>query len=231
MLSASPANPTRKENEPKHKANDAKKLKSLDAKKDGSKENDTKVAPWTSAQDAKLLEMKAANRSWKDIETEIGKPKHIAQPRFKELQGQGKAATGADQGKDKKTTDHELKVAEKKKKWEATAIAKKENQGKKEAKKGKENQEKMEKGAAKDDDKRDRAKVGAEKKYTLAQLSKVEDRNFSMRELGIIAALATGLGAKEQFMWEVIASRYFDRTGCRVDGEDLRDRFEALDKA
>ncbi|GAB7338758.1 hypothetical protein MBLNU457_5468t1 [Dothideomycetes sp. NU457] len=213
--------PTSKQDDSKNKANDVKKLKSLDAKKDGGKENDSKDAQhWTPAQDAKLLEMKAAKKPWKDIETEIGKPKKIAQPRFKELQGQGKAATGAEQGKDKNATNHEQKVAEKKKKkWEAMANAKKEDQGKKD----KSNQEKTVKA--------DRAKAGAEKKYTLAQLSKVEDRNFSIRELAIIADLVVRLDVKEKAMWEVVASRYFDRTGCRVDGEDLKERFKELDRA
>lgn len=216
------------QDETKHKANEAKKLQSRDAKQDGSKEVDTKdnkpSTDWTPAQDAKLLEMKAANKSWKEIGTEIGRPKYIAQPRFKELRGQGMTATGADRGKDKGITHHEQAVAEKKKKkWEAMASAKKGSQGKKEVKKGKETQ---------DSDKRFlQAKAGAEKRYTLAQLSKVEDRDFPIRELGIIADLVARLDGKEKSVWEVVASRYFDCTGCRVDGEDLRDRFEALDRA
>jgi len=246
-LSASPANLTRKDDEPKNKANDAKKIQNRDAKKD-SKEvrnekesKDTKsTTDWTPTQDAKLLEMKASNKSWKDIETEIGKPRHIAQPRFKELQGQGKAADVAEQGKDKqKNTSHEQKKAEYRKEWEAEAKAKedqkKDNNSKKgkqhnkDTNKGKANQEK--KDQAGNSGKQDQAKAATEKKYTLAHLSKIEDRNFPIRELGIIADLVAGLDAKEKATWEVVASRYFDRSGCRVDGEDLKETFEALERA
>ena len=249
MLSASPVTLTRKDDEPKNKANDARKIQNRDAKKDSKdvrnekESKDTKSrTDWTPTQDAKLLEMKASNKSWKDIETEIGKPRHIAQPRFKELQGQGKAADVAEQGRDKqKNTSHEQKMAGYRKEWEAEAKAnedhktndnnnsKKGNQHNKDTNKGKANQEN--KDQAGNSGKQDQAKAAIEKKYTLAHLSKVEDRNFPIRELGIIAVLFAGLDAKEKAAWEVVASRYFDRSGCRVDGEDLKERFEALEKA
>ena len=30
-------------------------------------------------------------------------------------------------------------------------------------------------------------------------------------------------------VWDRVAARFFDRTGRRVDGEDVRERFEVLD--
>ena len=242
MLSASPATHTRKDDEPKHKANEAKKIHNHGPKKDSKdirNEKDNKLTTdWTPAQDAKLLEMKAANKSWKDIEIEIGKPRPIAQPRFKELQAQGKVTNGTKDGKDnRKNTTHEQKKAEYRKEWEAKAKenqkqnneSKNGNQHKNETDKGKADQEKKGQ-ASKDNRKQDQTKPATEKKYTLAQLSKVEDRNFTIRELSILTELVAGLDAKEKATWEVVASRYFDRSGCRVDGEDLKERFEALDK-
>ena len=49
---------------------------------------------FTTAQDEKLREMKTGNKSWKEIETDTGKPKFDLQTRWKELQALNKGEGG-----------------------------------------------------------------------------------------------------------------------------------------
>jgi hypothetical protein len=55
---------------------------------------------WTAAQDAKITEMKADNKSWKEIALEVGASKTDVQHRFKELKKEGGGEKRADDGKE-----------------------------------------------------------------------------------------------------------------------------------
>lgn len=65
------------------KKSDNKKTDTAEEKKDGS--SDGTGTGWTSEQDAKIKEMKADNKSWKDIALEVGASKKGVQNRYKEL--------------------------------------------------------------------------------------------------------------------------------------------------
>jgi hypothetical protein len=76
--------------------------KSEEKKIDKSKEKSDNGG-WTEAQDNKIKEMKAANKSWKDIASEVGASKNDVTKRFKELQKAGEDKSddgGAAQGGD-----------------------------------------------------------------------------------------------------------------------------------
>jgi hypothetical protein len=55
---------------------------------------------WTAAQDAKITEMKADNKSWKEIALEVGASKTDVLHRFKELKKEGGGDKKADDGKE-----------------------------------------------------------------------------------------------------------------------------------
>ena len=65
------------------KKSESKKTDTAEEKKDGS--GDGAGTGWTSEQDAKIKEMKADNKSWKDIALEVGASKKDVQNRYREL--------------------------------------------------------------------------------------------------------------------------------------------------
>ncbi|KAG8625796.1 hypothetical protein KVT40_006197 [Elsinoe batatas] len=72
--------------------------------------NNSDADTWTPEQDAKLIELKAANKSWKDIATEMSKPRASLTARWKEIN----PATTDAQNKDTKDTNTPSANAEKK---------------------------------------------------------------------------------------------------------------------
>ncbi|KAN0103227.1 hypothetical protein V8E51_011540 [Hyaloscypha variabilis] len=77
------------------KKDEAKKSNTAESKQDGEK-------AWTSEQDTKIKEMKAENKSWKDIALEVGASKKDVQNRHKELL---KSSDGAGEKKDAEKKD------------------------------------------------------------------------------------------------------------------------------
>ncbi|KAJ9630731.1 hypothetical protein H2203_001255 [Taxawa tesnikishii (nom. ined.)] len=156
---------------------------------------------FTAEQDAKLLEMKAQNKSWKDIETELGKPKHVLQKRFKETKPASEdAAKKAEEGK-KKAEENKKRAEEGK---DEAAAAKKGKEGKEKAKKKEEEEEEKKE----EEGRRGRREGGAggEKVHALADI-------FSL---------------DEEQRWIRVASKFYGLTGRRMDPGDIKDKFEKV---
>ncbi len=91
------------------KKSDNEKTDTAEEKKDGS--GDGAETGWTSEQDAKIEEMKAENKSWKDIALEVGASKKDVQHRFKELtksdgESEKKPEEKKNDGEEKSTWDN-----------------------------------------------------------------------------------------------------------------------------
>ncbi|KAF2435194.1 hypothetical protein EJ08DRAFT_675591 [Tothia fuscella] len=72
-------------NSSKPKSKDDGKPSSTDKKADDEKKDATAADAFTKAQDEKLIEMKIAGKTWKEIETETNKTKEALLARFKEI--------------------------------------------------------------------------------------------------------------------------------------------------
>ena len=92
-----------------HKPNNEKITGSSDGK-DGRPA--TAKSFFTAEEDAKLIEMKKANKSWKDIMAEVKRPKHELSARFKELESGDKDETQKVDGGSKFTVAEDAKLTE-----------------------------------------------------------------------------------------------------------------------
>lgn len=176
---------------------------------------------FTAEQDAKLLEMKAQNKSWKDIETELGKPKHVLQKRFKETKPASEdAAKKAEEGK-KKAEENKKRAEEGK---DEAAAAKKGKEGKEKAKKKEEEEE--EKKKKKKEGGGDGKEEQEGRKFTLEEWATLtEDDVFTYEDL---KALADIFSLDEEQRWIRVASKFYGLTGRRMDPGDIKDKFEKV---
>ena len=171
--------------------------------------------------------MKTESKSWKDIATELGKPQWALKNRFKEInkdgKGDGGGGAGGDgngEGKDGEENNKKNKVDKGKGKQAKTDQAKNGDGGED---KGKDDNEKddgngKESGGGK----------GGETKFTLEEwIELTEDDTFSFKDL---LTLGTIVAKDDAEHWERIASSYFDMTGQRVAGADIREKMKRLDK-
>lgn len=186
-------------NQPDHKNGNAEQKNGEtgdnSANKDSSSEN-----TFSAEQDAKLLEMKADNKSWKDIAAEIGKAQWQLKARFKEIKpADGNTANKPSDGKAK---------GGKKQNGDNKA-----NQGKKVDLKNAKHSK---------DGEGDEAKFGIDEWMELT-----EDDIFSFYDLKILRDL---VAQDAEWMWLRIASRFFDETGKRVDGSEIKKKFDDMGK-
>lgn len=199
---------------------------------------------FTPEQDTKLLEMKADGKStWKQIAAELSKPPHELKKRFKELKA-GDNAGGGGNGGNKEEDGGHGKAGEgggHKEEDGGNGLGGREGEGSKEKqgdgknggggsavdegsfKKEKGNKEKKDANVKKNKVERH---DGAEPAFTLPQWRDLaQDDLFSLEELQILWNLVKKDKEKE---WLRIASGFYDKTGRRVHGDDIRERFAEL---
>ncbi|KAF2153098.1 hypothetical protein K461DRAFT_312569 [Myriangium duriaei CBS 260.36] len=182
---------------------------------------------FTAEQDAKLLEMKAANKTWKDIVSELGRSKSVWQARWKVTRPQGTAMNSATQKGKSKGEDGSIVEGKKANKSNSSRA----------------NDSKKEKALKKANVLRDLLETGVPtpsasvvSKHTsrseprmslsaLLELLEVDAGFFSPRELRDLFQMLQG---DEDEKWLRIASRFYDQTGRRMHEEDIRDAVEAL---
>lgn len=178
--------------------------------------------------------MKGEGKTWKDITEELGKPKHVCQARWKEIdpakaggdaagKNNGGGKKGGNEKKDDKPAAEDKKAEEPKKmtkaeKKAAKNAAKAQNETKaddeKKPKTNGDNTDKKDKGKTKPASKSGRTK---EEWITLQ-----EDDMFSFGELQLLSELIARYDTER---WGLVASRFFDKTGRRVHPLDVRDKF------
>ncbi|KAK4986008.1 hypothetical protein LTR66_008003 [Elasticomyces elasticus] len=157
---------------------------------------------FTPEQDAQLIKMKAENKSWKDIAQEIGKPAWALKKRYPQIRPK-------DDDVANKEVEGHAKTAEKKQT----------DQG-----------EKKRKAKAKKDHNDGASGVGGdqrgEQRFTLPEYQMLtEDDLFSFGEIQCISEL---LDRDEETRWIRIAGAFYDRTGRRIDPEDIHEKFNDL---
>ena len=192
------------------------------------------VPEFTAEQDAKLLEMKAANKTWKDIISELGHSKSIWQARFKEIRPQQPNPKVSQQGNGK---DDEAKGKKASSSHIDDTKAKGSQSSNKKSDHGKE--ETASKLATLCDMLRRGTPIppgsasfkhggNNEPRLTLSALLEVLEADaqfFSPRELRDLYRMLQG---DEEGKWLRLASRFYDETGRRVHEEDVRDAVKAL---
>ncbi|PNS19797.1 Transcription factor RAX1 [Sphaceloma murrayae] len=227
---AEPAVPTAKEGDAKPAAPDD------DADKNADK--------WTPEQDAKLIEMKQASKTWKEISEELGKHTGALRTRWKEINPDKKgetpapapapAATGEKEANDKK----DKKPVEDKKDGNNDNDTKQQNQGKKGKKIKHQKQDNTEThfAAFQNGIPTPPASVKSkgshgqkdEPKLSLDALAALldEDANyFSTSELRDLYGL---LRDDEEEKWLRIASEFYDLTGRRIHEDDIKAKVQRL---
>jgi len=194
---------------------------------------------WTAEEDAKLKEMKAQNKTWKEIEGEMGRPKYQLQARFKQIKDTndgGEADKKKDNGGDKadKKKDKGGEKADKKKDeggidkagggGEGNKQDKQEKKSKQEKKQEKKQATKEATGA------KAASKSGSrrETKFTMQEWTTLqEDELFTFGELQLLTELVK---RDQDLFWLRIAANFYDKTGRRVHPDDVREKFEQMDR-
>lgn len=184
---------------------------------------------WTPAEDAKLKEMKAEGKSWKEIATEFGV--HVGQIKKRWNQIKDTVEGGGD---DKKKDESGKKGEDGGKANEGgdggAGQTKKEKRAAKKAE-----AEKAKEAETKNDEKKEKSKKasskagsveGVEPRFTMGEWQILqEDDLFSFGELQCLSEL---IMKDRDFSWLRIAGAFYDTTGRRVHPEDIREKFEAM---
>lgn len=181
--------------------------------------------PFTPEEDEKIKEMKAEQKSWKEIVDVVGRNQGVLKKHWKEIDpskgGEGDAPAKQDEGGKKNEG------------------SKKGGKGDK-AKGGEDNDKQADKKSGKKDKKDKADKEAAEKKapsnkapsnigsngqarFTMNEwMTLQEDDIFSFGELQCLSEL---MMRDERQRWTRIASAFFDKTGRRIHPEDIREKF------
>lgn len=196
----------------------------------------------TPEEDEKLIALKAENKSWKEIVAEMGKPKGVLTQRWKVIDpakadGDGDAAakTGGGNGDkkngnsgDKKEDDKSAAAAEEKKDEEPKKMTKAEKKAAKAAaaKAEAEEAKAMEQAKSSPPSLRSAGKAGSKARSKADDsedgwLTLQEDSKWAFMELQLLAELLARYG----FLWELVAAKFYDITGRRVYGYEVREKF------
>ena len=182
-------------------------------------------AQFTAGQDAKLREMKAEGKTWKDIHAEI--PEHglsALKARFKDINKDGNDNAGAEAKKLEGTKkDGGGKKGDNEKK--ADGDGGKGEEKKDENKKGENKQGGGKKGSGEKEEPSKAGSKGSAKFGMKDMITLQEDDMFNFEELRILAGMVVN---DESNRWLRIASRFFDKTGRRVSADDIREKFEEM---
>jgi len=173
-------------------------------------------ADFTAEDDRKLMEMKAATKSWKDIIAELGRSKKVLKDRYDHLnalQGGGTADKKHEGGNDKIQKQNEQEGNNKGSK-----------KGGKENKKAKDDKKSEEKPSAKIPSNAPSETPSRDVRFTGDEWKNLqEDDLFSFGELQCLTEL---IMRDDRQRWLRMASTFADRTGRRVHPEDIREKFE-----
>ena len=192
----------------------------------------------TPEEDEKLKELKAKTPivPWKDIAAEMGKPQNVLREHWKVINpdkaggdggdkngeggGDGKKKNGGNGGEkkeDAKPAD-EKKDEEPKKLTKAQKRAAKQEGNTKQQEAAKAEEKTASKPASKSG-----SKTGSEARFTMNEwVTLQEDDLFSFGELQLLSEL---IAQYDTGRWQMVASRFFDKTGRRVHADDVRDKF------
>lgn len=184
---------------------------------------------FTAAEEEKIIEMKAGQKSWKEIAAELNRSKSAIQTLWKEInpdaQGGGGEQKTIDQGGKEKGGGGKGNDNAKNDKSKGGAC----DGGQK---KGDNKQEAAGKGDKNggDNKKADASKKGpasdVEARFTMQEwMTLQEDDFFSFGELQCLSELIV---RDERLRWLRIAGAFADTTGRRVHWEDIRDKFESM---
>lgn len=192
-----------KENKPEEK-------KSEEVKSDNADESKATEDTFTEEQDAKMLEMKKDNKSWREIAEATGKAQHLLKKRFKEIKPAEPDAKPAkqshDQSKEDKAAEHKAKGLEEKRKQEEAKA-----------------QHAVEVGANVAAAATAHAQAQNEAKMTMEEWRALTtDETFTYSDLQTLALIVNG---DTDHRWQRIASRFFDLTGKRIHPEMMKRKF------
>ncbi|GAB7361185.1 hypothetical protein MBLNU230_g1217t1 [Neophaeotheca triangularis] len=217
--------------------NDGDPAKKDDKKGDAAAvEEKDRNEPWTDEEDAKLAELKAEGKPWKAIAEEIaGRPVWQCKQRFKELPADGNKLRGGKDSKDKLAgagVKRDEGKSDKGGKGEA-AKGKTAQDGKKLTKKEKKALKAAGGDLATDPDPLVPGAWPASRPLRSTHGGTIhnegvvrimdEDAMFNYGELRCLVEL---INIDPDASWQRVAARFFNRTGRRVEAEDVRDKLE-----
>jgi len=182
-------------------------------------------ADFTAKDDKRLMEMKAVNKSWKEITAELDRPKNVLKDRYNHLNALQGGGGEVDKNKsgDKKQDGGNGKDD---KQNEKSGHDKGDKKGGKENKQAKGDKNSNEKPSAKAPSKAPSRTSSRDVRFTGDEWKNLqEDDLFSFGELQCLTEL---IMREDRQRWLRIASAFADRTGRRVHPEDIREKFEEI---
>ncbi|MDI1493631.1 MAG: hypothetical protein OHK93_006357 [Ramalina farinacea] len=192
------------------------------------------VAPWTQAEDDILRDMKATNKSWKLIGDHLpGRDVWTMKQRWKQLnaakagegEGEKKDEGKAEEKKDEKEVEKEEKNDEKKEGKKDEKDDKKDDE-KDDTKEDKTEEKQEEKKEEKKEDPPLKSALKTTKTETKADTApkKLGDKPIIYMDKDNQCTTEDLHGRAEKDKWIEIASRFFDKTGKRVDPQYLKEK-------
>jgi hypothetical protein len=200
--------------------------------------------------------MKEAQRSWKDITAELGRPKHELTKRWKEIQGQpvgGAAAGGEDaekkddgggeKGKQQQGGGKQGKKGKQGGGGRGDGGDNAKNEGKADKKDKQQQQQKDKKkdsnGVAKESKKKSTEKPASAKAGSTRSTRSNGEARFTMDEwlslqeddvfsFGELQCLSEIIMKDQRLTWLRIAAAFYNKTGRRVHPDDIREKFEEM---